>query len=290
VFTGSCRPAGEDCSQGGDNTCCSRNCVDFSDGDMRCSPGGICRIEGEVCTDDDDCCNFHCDEGYCRIMSECAMVGEPCIEDTECCSYACRDDASGFRSCRYLGGCRPFGELCREDADCCFDATDKQNGTCQKVEGEEVGRCRNPGECAPAGEVCGINGQDSEGSRECCPGAGEVGKANCIETGIGVKRCLGTGMCIGDDMGTCEEDADCCSLNCNEATGICGGFECLMDGIECSFSDQCCSGICSPDMEGNLVCNGMCVPSTGSCTTDSDCCGGYCHTQTLTCEDNGGVD
>jgi hypothetical protein len=64
----------------------------------------------------------------------------------------------------------------------------------------------------------------------------------------------------------------------------------LPDGADCAFSDQCCSGTCSPDGSGNLVSSGACIPTSGACTTDSDCCGGYCDTQSLTCLDNGGVD
>jgi hypothetical protein len=202
VAGGACLTAGEDCSSGGDNACCSQNCVDAGNGQRRCSAGGSCRTEGEVCTDNGDCCNFSCDAGHCRVISE-----------------------------------------------------------------------NNPGGCAPAGEVC------EGGFSECCPGMPD-GREYCLPTDLGVDRCFVTGMCAveGD---SCQNGSDCCSGVCTN--NVCGALVCIPDGQPCAFTDQCCNGVCVPDVNGNLVCNPNCVPDLGACTTDADCCGGYCDIQTQTC-------
>jgi hypothetical protein len=286
-FMGMCRPAGETCMA--DSGCCSQNCVDFGDGDMRCAAGGICRPGGEVCTENNDCCSFSCLEGYCEILDQCPTVGEPCVTDTECCSFACEPDPTGANTCHYLGGCRPYGELCRKDSDCCNDQANGGPGVCQIFNADAgIGTCGNPGACAASGEVCGVEGSEA-GSNECCPGHDNGGDDLCIETDYGVFRCLGGFDCIQTGDGGCVEDLDCCESNCVD--GSCEPFECIGDGETCNFSDQCCSGICAPDENGDLVCSPGCIPIAGDCTADGDCCdGAYCDTQTLTCLDNGGVE
>lgn len=78
-------------------------------------------------------------------------------------------------------------------------------------------------------------------ARNCCPPGGTE---LCVETDIGVSRCIG------------EEAAD----------------DCLEDGEECSFDEECCGGYCVPNEDGVLVCGSECVELLGACTADSDCC------------------
>lgn len=50
---------------------------------------------------------------------------------------------------------------------------------------------------------------------------------------------------------------------------------CKQDGMSCMTGDQCCSGFCEPDMNGDLVCNPMTSGCSGlqeKCTTSADCC------------------
>ncbi|MBU1244975.1 hypothetical protein KKD52_18340, partial [Myxococcota bacterium] len=60
---------------------------------------------------------------------------------------------------------------------------------------------------------------------------------------------------------------------------------CFDDGADCTFGDECCSGICLPDDAGNLTCAGSCSPLGEICTTNSDCCdSGLCIN--FSCEPN----
>jgi hypothetical protein len=276
VVPAGCLPAGEACGSGVGSTCCSGNCLDFGDGDMRCGTSGACRVVGEMCTAAEDCCSFNCvvaegeTFGQCDTMpgfSECKSVGEPCEQDTTCCSFTCRDDGTGFKSCQYLNGCRPMGELCREDPDCCNAAVQPEpDGVCAKSVNEDVGRCQNPGGDAPAGEVCATAGGGASGSNQCEGASGQgVGNENCRETSVGTYRCFA------------------------EVT------QCFDSGESCALGDQCCSGICAPDLEGNLVCDPetmcpetdpictMCVEDGEACTMNTDCCSGSCNALTMTC-------
>jgi hypothetical protein len=51
---------------------------------------------------------------------------------------------------------------------------------------------------------------------------------------------------------------------------------CVADGQPCAFADECCSGFCLPDANGDLTCGVTCVPLAGACTADGDCCDGVC--------------
>jgi len=71
--------------------------------------------------------------------------------------------------------------------------------------------------------------------------------------------------------------------------------QCLEQGIACALGDQYCSGICAPDVDGNLVCDPvtlcpetypmwtMCVEDGEACETNSDCCSELCDPTSKTC-------
>jgi hypothetical protein len=230
---------------------------------MRCITGGVCRLSGEVCAADSDCCNGLCEDGYCAKIEgqgvvSCRVVGEACDQASDCCSYSCFDDGTGFKSCHYLGGCRPYGELCTDSSQCCSSA-DSCNGNatpaeCVPLVGNDgverpVGRCDLIQGPKPAGEVC-----DSRfaGTHDCCGGDDA-----CKATTLGIERCFGAEFTPGD--GTPP-------------------VECLMNGADCAISDQCCSGLCAPDMNGDLKCtDGTCTPDGDACTNSGDCCSGNCN-------------
>ncbi len=276
---GACLPVGEDCSNGGASSCCSLNCTPASDGNERCMGIGRCRSEGEVCSDDKECCNYQCQGGFCFKQKECDVAGEACSETRACCSGVCANDGSGYYSCQYIGGCRPYGEICRSDEECCNNPAFSGPGVCDPIN-EEIGRCLNPNGCAPAGELCG------SGYHDCCPCStpdkspgcpNENGDLFCQETVFGVERCFSDDCVLKD--GECDGDEDCCGGVCTD--GVCNaGLECLPDLEACAFSDQCCCQICAPDDDGDLVCcpgEETCMPAGDKCMSDADCCSGNCN-------------
>ena len=297
-----CLPAGEACGSGVGSTCCSGNCLDFGEGDMRCGTSGACRVVGEVCAAAEDCCSFNCvvpegeTFGQCDTMpgfSECKSVGEPCQQDTTCCSFTCRDDGTGFKSCQYLSGCRPMGELCREDSDCC-NAAVQPEGVCTKTVSEDVGRCQNPGGDAPAGEVCATAGGGASGSNQCEGASGQgLANDNCRETSVGTYRCFEEVVVCLDQGATCALGEQCCSgicapdldgnLVCDPVT-MCPETDpmctmCVEGGETCEMNSDCCSGLCDPMSKTCRACRA----DGETCTTGSDCCSAYCDTQTLAC-------
>jgi hypothetical protein len=140
-------------------------------------------------------------------------------------------------------------------------------GVCKIVDEDEgIGRCDNPGQFAPAGELCGPN------TNECCPGVPE-GKLYCHRTFFGVERCL---LCKPEGQ-ECTNNDECCGSQCSD--GTCGGGDepaCVPDGAGCATPDECCGKICAPNATGALLCQSTCIPVSGVCTTSSDCCTGSC--------------
>ena len=129
----------------------------------------------------------------------------------------------------------PHDDVCTSDLECC-------SGSCGTADADGVRRCVRAQNCQPDGDVCGGNGA----SQNCCNG----GKANCVNTSDGVKRC--------------EPNA---------------GGACYPAGHACSLCDSCCSHVCIPGASTTgFVCAASCVPlNSGTCTADSDCCdGGAC--------------
>ncbi|MBW1810129.1 MAG: hypothetical protein JRJ87_18170, partial [Deltaproteobacteria bacterium] len=253
-----CAPIGELCTT--DGNCCSGKCTDI-DGTLRCILVSICFGEGDLCDEDADCCSGVCgDNGHCPQLSECQTVGEPCTGFHECCSGVCADPGTGGLVCQFPSGCRSIGEVCLVNEDCC-------GFLCQAVQDTGLNRCEkpaNPG-CLPSGEVCG--GSAYGASNNCCPPGIDGGSQLCLETVIGITRCYGEGT--HDD--------------------------CIVDGETCTFGDECCSGFCLPDENGDLTCGTECVPLDGVCTTHADCCDnmicedGTCQENTYGCVQIGGV-
>lgn len=106
----------------------------------------------------------------------------------------------------------------------------------------------------------GGNNNDCQIDADCNIAAGEV--------------CL-NGQCIvvacENDGGSCDQNSDCCSLNCQD--GVCEPGNCTNTGDACTNDAECCSndctgGICAPG--GNCTANG------NSCVQGSECCSGLC--------------
>jgi hypothetical protein len=293
IRTPPCSGTGSPCATG--DNCCSGNCA--TQAGSACGDGGTgcvcgtssgCKAAGEACTTDPMCCNGICDNpdggaGSCAVLTGCKSAGEPCGTEGyngSCCSTVCLDTGSGTPHCVFLGGCRVQDELCKTDGECCSKKCSQQGTT---LDGTPIKRCANASSCLPAGEVCGGQGASSN----CCPNGG--GDTGCEPTGGGFRRCFGGENTTCTLPGqVCVNETECCNdpypnLVCMPRTGttmptVC----CLADGQLCAFGDVCCSGVCTPAMDGMLRCGAMsCVMSGGNCTTDGDCCAGNC------CRDNG---
>ena len=249
VVTG-CGGTGEACGE--EEDCCSRNCIDGY-----CLSTGLCRPEGDSCSEDDDCCNHACEiadgeeRGNCVDLTGCLTFGEPCSGGEtgarNCCSNTCGDIGTGVNVCRYLTGCRPMGEICfiasdeeHPSEECCSGVCESDHGVLRCA----TARCQHdPHEQGQnPGEVCGRGG-----SNNCCDVDDEGGSGSiyCQPTVLESSRCLDT-------------------LD----------PECFPDGEPCSLADSCCSGLCLPGPEGELLCGGgeTCAEADGFCTEDDDCC------------------
>jgi hypothetical protein len=168
-------------------------------------------------------------------MAECQTVGEPCTGFHECCTGLCADPGTGVPVCQTISGCRPVGEVCLDAGNCC-------SGTCEAYQETGIKRCEFGGGCLQPGELC-WEGQPAN----CCPSGPGGGQDLCLETILGLQRCFTQGT----------------------------ENECLPGDSACAFGGECCSGVCTPDAGGDLVCT-SCVPLQGACTADPDCCDGLC--------------
>jgi hypothetical protein len=273
-----CSTAGNVCNDGSD--CCSQVCGD----DGLCTLGAsYCIQPGDACIRNEDCCSADCSKGPDELVGTCGDAAEGstfcegvdgvvCQGCGDCCSRLCAPYArTGVTICQPISGCHSTGDLCRTDADCCggdvpMDDADKLpgwgNGQCQIEEGHLVGVCRNPingeenpdGACSPQGNVCHYNDEDYEcnvsSARSNC----------CAEMALG-----NSGLCQLDALGI---------PRCN------GLADCREEGETCATAADCCDGRpCVPDAQGVLRCGtDECVPVSGACTFDGDCCpGGTCY-------------
>jgi hypothetical protein len=211
----------------------------------------------------------------------CRLVGEACEAHNDCCSYACFGEGTAFKFCHYLGGCRPYGELCRVAKDCCSSAepcSTHDPGTCVLFDGKEVGRCELIQGPKQAGEICDDR---FEGTHDCCGG-----DEFCQPSVLGIERCMGEGFtdCIPDGDPCATSDQCCSGLCAPDQNGdlVCnpGETPCTLDGQPCTTNDECCSGNCNSD---NLCGPDACVPNGEACTSDAECCSGICDPDTNTC-------
>jgi hypothetical protein len=158
--------------------------------------------------------------------------------------------------CQPANGCHIDGDLCRQSSDCCGGAGSGVPGdgnvVCDIAAGQTVGICRNPTGCNPEGDVCHYQNYAcsiSSARNDCCGAVGNSGE--CQLDPLGVPRCHG--------IGTCKNP-----------------------GETCAYTGDCCNGVpCVPGGDGGLVCGAAppdggvaCVPNTGACTVNADCCSG----------------
>ena len=250
------------CSDGIDGTvcgacngCCSRLCAPYAPTGVRvCQPASGCRVNGDLCRKDSDCCgaagtglpgdgNVVCQIdsgkalGICRNPKSCNPQGNVChFKDytcsissarNDCCagvgnSGVCQIDTLGVPRCNGLGTtCRQGGETCSSAMDCCNQMPCVPDGT-------GLLRCYVPpastvdggatSSCVPSGGPCSING-------DCCIGS------TCVQP-MGSTQ----GICGNIVPPTLTPPADAGTLDAS--TLVCAEY-----GQTCTSSADCCNGI-----------------------------------------------
>ncbi len=257
---GACKVLGDSCASNGQ--CCSTLCKSGA-----CAKAYYCQPNGDRCSANAECCGRACSVndggvGYCLNVTGgggggCTQEGNPCSGGSGCCSRTCFDPGSGATVCLPVGGCRLTGTACNGEDDCCGGGVNP-NGSVLCI----AGRCDNGQSCNGVGNICGTATLPDGGtvminaSQNCCNGM----KAVCKLDSSGVPRCFGgqSGNCPNGYTG----EADCC----------------IAIGDVCQFRDQCCNdALCLPGNDGLLRCQGSsCVPTGGTCTTDANCCNALC--------------
>jgi hypothetical protein len=268
-----CKTLGNPCTSGSE--CCSNFCANGI-----CSAPSYCGQNGDICLNGSDCCGGVCTKqgkntyGLCGQPSSggCTIDGMLCGGTTgdggvtytdgglpqcggNCCSRDCAPwGATKVLICQPASGCHPVGDICFKDGDCCggLGGGKKDAGVTTCIMNGGVGVCSNPTGCKPNGDICRLQSNQCNATDDCCSGNVQQ-KDTCHQDNLGVPRCsyAGDGGCIPVDAGTqCASSADCCNLN-----------------------------PCVPDGDGGFTCYpGACVPVSGNCTTDGDCCpGGHCY-------------
>ncbi|MCA9520673.1 MAG: hypothetical protein KC609_06865 [Myxococcales bacterium] len=272
---------GEDCSAdeecrsgscGTDKKChCGDGTKNDGESDVDCG-GGVCGqcTTNQACVARSDCEAGHiCASGICKKAD-----GEVCGAGSDCASNTCggdgkchcgdgtKNDGETDVDCGgTCGGCAT-GRSCDVDADCA--AGNKCSGNqCKAKDGES---CESGSDCLS--DTCGDD-------KKCHCGDGEQDDA---ETGVDCGGPLCGPCTIGQ---TCSGDADCgTGQRC--VAGACK----KLDGVQCSGSDECVSGLCDTDNvchcgdgltnddETGTDCGGPKCGKCGSgqtCNVDSDC-------------------
>jgi hypothetical protein len=239
------------------NGCCSRLCAPYAPTGVRvCQPASGCRVNGDLCRRDSDCCgaagtglpgdgNVVCEiaagkaVGICRNPRSCNPQGNVCHFQNYACSISsarndccagvgnsgvCQVDTLGVPRCNGLGTtCRQGAETCSSAMDCCNQAPCVPDTTgvlhCYGSPGPNDGGINA---CVPKGGPCSING-------DCCMGS------TCIQS-VGSTQgvCGNTTPPPTTDAGTTNPGID--------APGLPPG-QCAEYGQLCATAADCCNGI-----------------------------------------------
>jgi hypothetical protein len=196
--------AGTVCNDCG--TCCSRSCAPYGPtGVFICQLPSGCRLNGELCRGDSDCCGGDPDADL------------PGAGNGECVV----DEGNPVGRCGNGNSCTPQGDVCHYKDSACEDSSTSAPNNCCSYLGSKsncaldtvfVPRCDAIGDCREAGEDCASSG-------DCCDGVpcirNDEGRLVCAE-----EECISAG-------GSCTTTADCCvGTECilvpGESAGVCG--------------------------------------------------------------------
>ena len=230
----------------------------------------FCIQKGDLCARAEDCCTAVCTIATGKSVGVC---GEPpsgssfcsdghegtvCGDCNDCCSRLCAPyGPTGVKVCQPASGCHITGDFCRKDADCCgVEGTDLPGSGhvyCEKAADSDPRHLPQSDGLQSAGQRVSLQGLHVRlvlGARRLLRRSRRQGRRVRARP-LGIPRCNGLG------------DA------------------CRKSGDTCASSEDCCDDVpCVPGESGLLHCYGTppggpnCVPSTGACTINGDCCPG----------------
>jgi hypothetical protein len=221
---------------GGVRSCCDTLCVPDSQGVGFCVSVGGCKVMGEICTTNLDCC------------SEYDLSGNPIAG-----AIACAAGPDGILRCQKTTSCLQNGEICGgqgASSNCC--AANGSDKHCYNTSAG-VQRCSVQGACIPSGSA-----QECATPDQCCShvcvlvaGVGYRCQSACLpESGqscaamtCGAGLSCVNGRCTNNPP--CSADADCCNGDlCQRGNCVPSGQTCVANGGACTSSAQCCYGGC----------------------------------------------
>ncbi|MBT9560903.1 MAG: VWA domain-containing protein [Myxococcales bacterium] len=247
-----------DACDGTDNDC--DGSVDEAFGTLGnpCTSTGSCFEAGtQICAD--NLVETRCSGGPKPAYTPCAD-GDPCTKDDLCDSvgkcggttYACDDGLTcTIDSCNGAGGCvyTPIPNFCAISGTCAAADAAKSDSPCLA--------------CKPALTQTAWSPVSEGGA--CTDGTACTSGDNCI-----------AGSCVGSVV-DCSDGDDCTLDACNAATGcytanVLSGGEACDDGLPCTESTTCSSGVCSGGSaatcnDANPCTVDSCNPATGCINT-----------------------
>jgi hypothetical protein len=241
------------------NNCCSRLCAPYAPtGVYVCQPASGCRVNGDLCRKDSDCCGA-------------AGTGLPGDGNVTCEI----DAGKAVGICRNPRSCNPQGNVCHyKDYTCSISSA--RNDCCAAVGNSGVCQLDFLGvpRCNGLGDSCIAPGQICASAMDCC------GQLPCVPDGTGLLRCymppggLPDGGLPGVDGGV--------PLTCVPSGGPCSYVGDCCKGSLCLFQPGSTQGICGvptppisgPDAGSTDTPSLGCAAYGQTCTSAADCCNG----------------
>jgi hypothetical protein len=212
-----------------------------------CQPASGCRVMGELCLEDADCCGGDTDNGL-------PGAGNVTCEKASGATYGrCRSPTSG----PLWPACNPQGNICHYQDYACGNSSSRANccGTKKaacKLDALGIPRCGGLDACREPGETCAS-------AADCC------NDLPCVPDANGDLRCMvpsGGGPTCVPEGGACTYTGDCCvGFTCiipvGASQGVCGTPEtvppgdggteppptCAQYGQTCKVSADCCNQV-----------------------------------------------
>lgn len=287
------------CSEGGElGDTCATSC-DGED-DSKCIPTAHCDnsvcysdlADGQMCDEDSDCANAHCQNGFCCAFGDCCQMASDCPTfgtfDPVCENPATCQGSRGEAICGPTFICGSSGTADDDSAcdmstvadDCGFYLDVMCNGQADQVAPACATSCSSHADCDP-GAFCDpgtnicvqdlINGSFCANDAERCQ-SGHCQNQFCCDSGdccANESDCPPSysGPAVCDVPSACQGERDiaqCNNFECSTSVGVDDDSAC-----DSSIVANTCGLYNSVNCDGNSVQNPPLCPST--CSTDLDC-------------------